>query len=154
MTTNCQEGGITSIMAYWNPTAISPSTQSTRVAGGNHVPALVVVRPVLEEGVQRHQEQCGGDARRHQQGIKDRGSHGDRREGHAAQRHQRASRHGDVHPDVAAADQGGQDAPSTVPPLIQAISTAPTELKSSLPPEISLAIWIVISMIVPPKNQK
>ena len=44
--------------------------------------------------------------------------------------------------------------PSTVPPLIQAISTAPTELKSSPPPEISLAIWIVISMTVPPKNQK
>ena len=44
--------------------------------------------------------------------------------------------------------------PSTVPPLIQAISTAPTELKSSPPPEISLAIWMVISITVPPKNQK
>ena len=40
MTTNCQEGGITSIMAYWNPTAISPSTQSTRLPAAIMSPRL------------------------------------------------------------------------------------------------------------------
>ncbi|QAA41163.1 hypothetical protein C1I94_05760 [Akkermansia muciniphila] len=136
------------------PDGQQPERAVHQVAGGNHVPAFVIVRPVLEKGIQRHQEQGGGNARRHQQGIKDRGSHGDCGQGRAASRHQHASRHGNIHPDVAAANHGGENAPSTVPPLIQAISTAPTELKSSPPPEISLAIWMVISMTVPPKNQK
>lgn len=70
ITTNCQDGGMTSIMAYWTH---GRKTQNTvhQVSGGNHVAALVVVRPVLKEGVQRHQEQGGGDAGRHQQGVED-----------------------------------------------------------------------------------